>query len=65
MTGEAQVERVPEGFERNTLFVDEMRSFLSAVNAKRPSEIPLDDGIAVLDIALRAKQSALKEASRA
>jgi predicted dehydrogenase len=65
MTGEAEVERVPEGFERNTLFVDEMRSFLSAVNAKRPSEIPLEDGIAVLDIALRAKQCALKETSRA
>ena len=65
MTGDAEIERVPEGFERNTLFVDEMRSFLSAVNAGRPSEIPLDDGIAVLDIALRAKQSALRETSRA
>ncbi len=63
--GDVEVERVPEGFERNTLFVDEMRSFLAAVSAGRPSEIPLEDGIAVLDIAVRAKQAAQRDSCSA
>jgi predicted dehydrogenase len=56
--GAEQVETVPAGFERNTMFVDEMRHFLTAVESRRPSDIPLADGVAVLDIALRAKASA-------
>jgi predicted dehydrogenase len=51
---------VPEGFDRNDMFVDEMKSFLTSVKTRRPSEVPLADGIAVLDIALRAKQNALQ-----
>jgi len=56
-----QIERVPAGFERNTMFVDEMRHFLDAVEHKRQTDIPLADGIAVLDVALRAKQHATCE----
>ncbi|REK10847.1 MAG: gfo/Idh/MocA family oxidoreductase [Planctomycetota bacterium] len=63
--GEIETERVPEGFERNSMFVDEMQHFLKAIEEGKPSRIPLADGIAVLDIAERAKQSAKREACRA
>jgi predicted dehydrogenase len=59
--GGTQTERVPDGFERNTMFVDEMQHFLDAVGHHRPSSIPLEDGIAALDVALKAKSSAQKE----
>jgi predicted dehydrogenase len=59
--GSVQTERVPEGFDRNTMFVDEMRHFLDAAQHGRPSAIPLEEGIAVLDVALKAKQSASRE----
>lgn len=53
--GSEQTERVPDGFERNHMFVDELRHFADCVAAGRDSDIPLHDGIAVLDIALRAR----------
>ncbi len=62
--GTAETERVPEGFDRNTMFVDETRHFLEAVKSGAPSRIPLADGIAVLDLALRAKQAAKHEDCR-
>jgi len=62
--GGSDCQRVPEGFERNTMFLDEMREFLDAVRHRRASPIPLEAGIAALDIALRAKQDARKEPSR-
>ena len=40
------------------MFVDEMREFLAAVDGGRPSSIPLEDGIAALEVALAAKQCA-------
>ncbi|MBU2456285.1 MAG: gfo/Idh/MocA family oxidoreductase, partial [Proteobacteria bacterium] len=57
--GSIQVEEVPDGFERNTMFIDEMRHFLECVEQHKPTQIPLEDGIAVLEIALRAKQGVL------
>lgn len=62
--GGAETERVPEGFERNTMFVDEMKHFLEAVHEHRASAIPIEVGIDVLDIALKAKRSAQFEACR-
>jgi len=59
--GQTEVENVPAGFERNTMFLDEMKHFLDAVAQRRSSDIPLADGIAVLDVALKAKQSAARE----
>lgn len=60
--GQETIERVPEGFERNTMFVDEMAHFAAAVAAGRASDIPLEDGIAVLDIALKARRFTPQEA---
>ena len=48
----------PDGFERNTLFLDEMRHFLQCVVGRARPEITLDDGIRALEIALAAKRSA-------
>ncbi len=59
--GSTETERVPTGFERNTMFLDALRSFLEAAEHRRPSSIPLDDGIAALDVALKAKHSAARE----
>jgi len=63
--GGAQTERVPDGFERNTMFVDEMKHFLNAVHQRRASAIPIEEGIDVLDIALKAKHNAQLKTRRA
>lgn len=57
------IERVPTGFERNSMFLDEMRHFLNCVESRETPTVPLADGIAVLEIALAAKQNA-REAAR-
>jgi hypothetical protein len=53
--------RIPAGFERNTMFLDEMRHFLDCVASRRSPAIPLHDGIEVLKIALDAKHIARGE----
>lgn len=50
--------KVPEGFERNKLYLDEMAHFLSCINKNEQPLCTLDDGINALRIALAAKQSA-------
>ena len=62
--GESQLERVPEGFERNTMFVAEMRHFLRCGAERQATNIPLDEGIVVLNMAMKAKQPALTEPCR-
>ncbi len=54
----AGLETVSDGFERNQMFLDEMRDFVLASAEHRPGPIPLEDGRAVLEIALRAKDDA-------
>lgn len=51
----------PEGFERNTMFLEEMRHFLNCLDGKEKPLCSLDDGIRVLEIALAAKRSALEK----
>lgn len=47
----------PEGFERNTMFADEMSHFLSCVREQAEPLCTLRDGGAALRIALAAKES--------
>ncbi|HTU23974.1 MAG TPA: Gfo/Idh/MocA family oxidoreductase [Pirellulales bacterium] len=54
--GTTASEKVPEGFERNAMFLDEMRHFLECCHAGQPSSIPLEEGIAVLEMALEARK---------
>lgn len=52
---------VPKGFDRNTMFLSEMRHFLSCIIGKEQPLCTLEDGIAALRIALAAKESASKK----
>jgi predicted dehydrogenase len=44
----------PEGFERNRMFLDEMRHFVAVVRGQAAPCCTLDDGIHTLEIALKA-----------
>jgi predicted dehydrogenase len=48
----------PEGFRRNTMFLEEMRHFLECVEGREPPLCTLEDGIRALRIALAAKRAA-------
>jgi len=52
--GDWQVFPVPQGFERNTLFLDEMRNFLDVVRGGARPVCPLEDGVYALELALAA-----------
>jgi predicted dehydrogenase len=54
-----QVEMPPEGFERNWLFLDEMRNFIAAARGETQPACSLEDGIRSLETALCARESAL------
>ncbi|MBD3235802.1 MAG: gfo/Idh/MocA family oxidoreductase [Candidatus Eisenbacteria bacterium] len=56
-TGREERYDPPAEFERNTLFVDEMRHFLDCVAAGRAPDCSLADGVAALRIALAAKRA--------
>jgi predicted dehydrogenase len=49
---------VPEGFERNQLFLDEVRHFLKLVEGRTTTICTLEDGISALKIVLAAHRSA-------
>lgn len=51
----------PEGFERNWLFIEEMKSFLAMLRGESDSPCSLEDGIAALDIALAVHRSAAEK----
>ncbi len=48
----------PEGFERNQIFLDEMRHFIQVVSGDSETRCSLEDGIQALKIALAVHQSA-------
>jgi predicted dehydrogenase len=48
----------PAGFERNDLFIAEMKAFLAMLRGDAPSPCTLADGISTLEIALAVIQSA-------
>jgi predicted dehydrogenase len=47
----------PEGFERNDLFLAEMRHFIEVVNGGTSPKSGLEDGVAALEIAMAVHQS--------
>jgi predicted dehydrogenase len=49
---------VPKGFERNTMFLEEMRHFLMCINDNSPPMCSIEEGIKSLKIALAVKRSA-------
>jgi predicted dehydrogenase len=56
--GEPAVHRVGADFERNTMFLEAMRHFLSCVRDRTEPRVPLADGAAVLRMALEARNAA-------
>jgi predicted dehydrogenase len=56
--GEWEKFPVPPGFERNNMFLDEMRHFLDCIEGRTGPYVTLEDGIRALEIALAAKRSA-------
>ncbi|MBE0695889.1 MAG: Gfo/Idh/MocA family oxidoreductase [Anaerolineaceae bacterium] len=53
-----QNELPPDGFERNWLFMEEMRNFLAVARGEAEPACTLEDGICALQIALLARESA-------
>jgi len=51
-------EAAPEGFERNSMFLEEMRHFRQVVREEAEPACTLEDGVAALQIALAAHRSA-------
>lgn len=49
---------VPVGFERNAMFLAELRHFLECLGGRAQTLVPLDDGIEVLRMAVAAKEMA-------
>jgi predicted dehydrogenase len=49
---------LPEGFERNDMYLDLMRHFLSVVRGENQPACSLEDGVVALDLALKALESA-------
>ncbi len=47
----------PEGFERNTMFLDQMRHFIAVARGEAEPACTLEDGVRALQMALAAKQS--------
>ena len=56
--GFAEYEQVPGTFDRNTMFTDELKHFMNAVENNKQTDISLSEGIDVLELALKAKQYA-------
>ena len=49
---------LPPGFERNTMFLDEMQHFLACLEGEVAAGANLEDGVRALEIAVAAKRSA-------
>jgi len=62
---DAVIHRVPAAFDRNMMFFDAMRHFLSCVSDRSEPRVTLSDGISVLELALEARRAAASETSHA
>jgi predicted dehydrogenase len=54
--GDWQTYPVPNGFERNVMFLDQMRHFLAVCRGEAEPVCTLDDGVRALEIALAARR---------
>jgi predicted dehydrogenase len=59
-SGRRTAARPPHGFDRNAMFLDEMRHFLACLAGEAQPTCRFEDGVAALRIALAAKQSAAR-----
>jgi predicted dehydrogenase len=57
-TGRWEVMNLPDGYERNDLFLSQMQHFIKVVRREESPACTLADGVKSLEVALAAKQSA-------
>jgi predicted dehydrogenase len=55
--GDWQVFQPPDGFERNSMFVDEMRHFIEVARGKAEPICSLEEGVYALKLALAAGEA--------
>ncbi len=60
ITGQWQEFVPPDGFERNRMFLDELRHFLAVIHGEAEPACTLQDGIMALKLALAARQGHYK-----
>ncbi|MFH1506865.1 MAG: Gfo/Idh/MocA family oxidoreductase [Candidatus Omnitrophota bacterium] len=60
--GRKRLWKEPAGFERNSMFINELKHFMFCARKRRQTRIPLKEGIEVLKIALKAKERGRKHA---
>ncbi len=53
--GKEEIFRDPKNFERNSMFIDEVQHFLDCVKRKKQTINPIEQGIDVLKVVLKAK----------
>tara|TARA_B100001093_G_C26847445_1_gene1023527 strand:- start:1465 stop:2466 length:1002 start_codon:yes stop_codon:yes gene_type:complete len=58
--GKKIVKKMPKNWNRNVMFIDIMRDFLSNIQKNKKVKIPLKDGIYTLKVALALKKSLTK-----
>jgi predicted dehydrogenase len=51
------IKKLPKNWNRNTMFIDITRDFISNILKNKKTQIPLKDGIYTLKIALALKKS--------
>lgn len=56
-TGTQTIKELPAGFERNTMFLDELRNFVDAIEGRAQPHISLHDGIEVVRLVNRIKEA--------
>jgi predicted dehydrogenase len=56
VNGKTKIYRDPLGFVRNSMFIDEVKHFMECVKKRKNTINTLDQGIDVLEVALKAKQ---------
>jgi predicted dehydrogenase len=61
-TGEWESVGLPDGFERNDLFLNELRHFIDVTAGKTRPVCDLEDGVKALELSLAALQSSREEA---
>jgi predicted dehydrogenase len=47
---------VPDEFDRNDMFIDEIKDYISALNNEKELPVPLQEGIDVMEISLKIKE---------
>ena len=55
--GKKKVKRLPKNWNRNVMFIDIIKDFISSIKKNKKAKIPLNDGIYALKIALALKKS--------